>query len=73
MTLSIGRRFRAEVESLEEASREYQLQRDESGQSAEVFPEGRVTRGYRISYNGRVWHGPRMAATLVMNAAPLEQ
>ena len=67
LTLTIGRRFKLVVASLEEASRVYQTKRDESNEGASTFPDGRVTGGYRISYNGRVWYGE----TVAMEAARL--
>jgi hypothetical protein len=59
MKLTIGRRHSIEVASLEEASRVYCDLRDESGEGASTFPNGKVGK-YRISYNGKVWlgHGP---------------
>jgi hypothetical protein len=56
MKLTIGKRFSAQVASLEEASRIYCKQRDLSGEGASTFPEGKVDK-YRISYNGKVWIG----------------
>lgn len=56
LTLKIGRRHFVPVTSLEEASREYQRLRDESGEGGSTFPDGKVGN-YRISYNGRVWDG----------------
>lgn len=56
MKLTIGRRFMAEVPSIEEASRIYCEQRDLSDEGASTFPEGKVGN-YRISYNGKVWDG----------------
>jgi len=58
MTLAIGRRMTLQVRDLIEASREYQRVRDQSGEGASTFPEGRVkgaSGSYRVSYNGRVW------------------
>jgi hypothetical protein len=56
LILRIGRRHRLEVTSLAEASRIYGELRDDSGEGASTFPDGRVGH-YRISYNGRVWDG----------------
>ena len=66
LVLKIGRRFLVEVKTLEEASLKYQELRDLSEEGASTFPQGRVTGGYRISYNGRVW---KEANVLVMEAA----
>ena len=58
MQLTIGRRLKKDVESLEEASRIYGELRDQSGEGASTFPDGRIRDGkttYRISYNGKVW------------------
>lgn len=41
---------------LAEASRIYCQLRDESGEGASTFPEGRAAI-YRVSYNGKVWLG----------------
>ena len=60
LTLQIGRKHTVEVESLVEASRMYCRLRDDAGDGARTFPEGKViglTDAYRISYNGRVWRG----------------
>lgn len=55
MTLTVGKRATVRVETLEEASAVYERLREESGEGASTFPDGRITGGYRISYNGRVW------------------
>lgn len=58
-TLKIGRRLSVDVASLAEASDRYCAERDESGEGASTFPDGRImengTLKARISYNGRVW------------------
>jgi hypothetical protein len=59
LTLSIGRRT-FKVWDLADASRTYQRERDASGKGASGFPDGRIGRGYRISYNGRVWNGSQL-------------
>lgn len=56
MKLTIGKRYRIEVTNLADAQRVYCSLRDESGEGASTFPDGRVDN-YRISYNGRVWDG----------------
>lgn len=59
-TLKIGRRKSVPVRDLADASNTYSLERDESGEGASTFPDGRIIIGgtkYRISYNGRVWNG----------------
>ena len=64
MKLTIGNRHSIEgiiphgpvSAQLAEASRVYCHLRDESGEGASTFPEGRAAI-YRISYNGRVWLG----------------
>ena len=59
-TLKIGRRKSVPVRDLVDASNTYGILRDESGEGASTFPDGRVIVGkvsYRISYNGRVWSG----------------
>ena len=63
--LRIGRRERINVADLADASHAYQDARDESGEGASTFPEGRIDIGgkaYRISYNGRVWAGTSYVA-----------
>ena len=55
------------VADLADASSAYQIERDQSGEGSNRFPEGRVAIGsehYRISYNGRVWKG----GTVVLEA-----
>lgn len=65
MTLKIGKRMQAEVATFAEASRIYSQARNESGEGASTFPVGRLTGGYYVSYNGRVWKGnPRGAMDL---------
>ena len=68
LVLKIGRRFTVEVATLEEASLKYQELRDQSDEGARTFPNGTVTGGYLISYNGRVWKKAK-AITLIMEAA----
>jgi hypothetical protein len=68
LVLKIGVRFTGEVETLEEASLKYQELRDQSEEGASSFPNGRVTGGYLISYNGRVWK-EATERVLVMEAA----
>lgn len=58
LTLTIGRKHFIATD-LTDASRIYQRERDDSGQGSGTFPDGRVGK-YRISYNGRVWHGKRL-------------
>lgn len=53
MILTIGRK-RYDVVDLADASRKYQIARNESGKGQSSFPDGHVG-DYRISYNGRVW------------------
>ena len=55
MKLSIGRRMKTEVMDLQEAVDVYCQQRDNSGEGASTFPDGKIEGGYKISYNGRVW------------------
>jgi hypothetical protein len=57
LVLSIGRRHRIRVASLQEASETYTRLRDASEEGASTWPEGRVGK-YFISYNGRVWARP---------------
>lgn len=67
LTLKIGRRQSVPVRDLVDASNTYGILRDESGEGASTFPEGRVDidgKRYRISYNGRVWCG----GSLIMEA-----
>ena len=58
-TLTIGRRFKGEVDSFEAASEIYSNIRDESYEGASTFPNGKIKLGSKIvadiSYNGRVW------------------
>ena len=56
MKLTIGKRYSVEVTNLADAQDHYCRLRDESGEGASTFPDGRVGH-YRISYNGRVWDG----------------
>lgn len=58
--LKIGRRTH-DVASIEEASRLYQRLRDESGEGASTWPEGRVGE-FRITYNGRIWRGDQLVS-----------
>lgn len=67
LTLTIGRR-EYPVASVDEASRLYQQLRDQSELGASRWPQGRLSNGWTISYNGRVWHGE----TLVSEAASYE-
>jgi hypothetical protein len=57
MLLTIGKRFKAEVESLQQASLIYRQQRDLSGEGGSTFPNGKLTGGLTVSYNGRIWKG----------------
>lgn len=68
MNLTIGGRT-YEVASVADASALYQRLRDQSGMGASRWPQGRLTGGLRISYNGRVWRGE----TLLSEAAPYER
>lgn len=55
------------VATLADASAIYQRYRDESGEGASTFPDGKLAVGARslkISYNGRIWDGE----TLVQEA-----
>ena len=59
--LIIPGRFARPVDSLEHASRVYCKVRDDSGEGASTFMDGRVLgdgREYHISYNGKVWNSP---------------
>src|SRR3546814_4901224 len=59
-TLQIGRRHKCEVTSLAQASQVYGRLRDESGEGASTFPDGKITgagAALRVSYNGRIWQG----------------
>lgn len=71
MCLKIGR-VPYPVRDLADASRVYQIVRDESGKGSSAFPIGRVGE-YLISYNGRVWekgdHNPGRPP--VLEATPL--
>ena len=58
MILKIGRRHTTSVQDLSQASAIYAMLRNESGEGASTFPNGKITDGkktYRVSYNGRVW------------------
>jgi hypothetical protein len=59
MTLSIGRRFRATVQSFEAASKLYAEKRNASGEGGSTWPEGRIIQNdkliARVSYNSRIW------------------
>ena len=58
MKLRIGRRGTWDAETIADASRIYESERDKSGEGSSTFPDGIVTDGkrkYRVSYNGRVW------------------
>ena len=59
--LSIGRRHTAACASLSDAATLFEHLRDESGEGASSWPDGRVVNResgerFRISYNGRVWN-----------------
>jgi hypothetical protein len=59
--LKIGR-VATSVDSLADASEAYCDARDASGKGASSFPEGELMLdgvAYRISYNGKIWHGWR--------------
>lgn len=58
LTLKIGRRLSLQVSSPEEASKEYSRLRDQSGEGASTWPDGKLSNGMVVSYNGRVWTGP---------------
>lgn len=68
ITLKIGRDTFSVV-SLEEASQIYGRLRDESGEGASTFPEGKLSTGHRISYNGRVWSGSTCVYSPYENAS----
>lgn len=56
--LQIGRWNRYAVRSIAHAAGVYSLLRDESGEGASGWPEGRLEidgHEYLISYNGKVW------------------
>jgi hypothetical protein len=55
-TLMIGRRHKIEASDAAEASAIYCKLRDESGEGASTWPNGRFGK-YHISYNGKVWSG----------------
>jgi hypothetical protein len=59
MILWIGNRFNSNVRDLAHASEVYARERDESGEGASTFPNGRIMKGGRkianVSYNARVW------------------
>ena len=57
LTLKIGRRFSLKVSSPEEASKEFCRLRDESCEGSSLWPDGKLSNGMVISYNGRVWTG----------------
>ena len=58
MTLKVGHVL-VPVAGLLEASRHYEAMREESGEGASAFPEGKVLSAgkcvARVSYNGNVW------------------
>lgn len=64
MKLKIGNRHTVEVKSLEEASRVYCDLRDQSGEGSSTWPEGKIDRKFRVSYNGKVWDREWMAGDL---------
>jgi hypothetical protein len=73
MTLRIGNRLRAKVESFAEASRIHAECRHASGEGS-TFPRATLTDGatkYHVSYNSKVWlgdpNGSISAMTLVFN------
>ena len=57
--LTIGRRIQVMVPSIEVAVAVFERARDESGEGASTWPDGKILtddgRSHRISYNGRVW------------------
>lgn len=59
--LQIGRRVNVMVPTLAVAVAVFDRVRDESGEGASTFPDGKLNgddgRALRISYNGRVWDG----------------
>lgn len=67
LILAIGRK-RYPVADIEAASRIYQELRDQSGLGASRWPSGKLSNGFTISYNGRVWKGDQ----LVCEAAAYE-
>jgi len=59
MILKIGERYTLEVKDFAEASRIYCELRDKSGEGASTWPDGELSTGHYISYNGKVWAQPR--------------
>ena len=57
LTLKIGNRMSLQVSSPEEASKKYGLMRDLAGEGASTWPDGHLSNGMHIRYNGRVWTG----------------
>lgn len=59
MTLTIGRRFSATVDSFEAASQLYASKRNASGLGGSKWPTGRIVRDGQtialVSYNSKVW------------------
>lgn len=55
-TLKIGRRHKIEASNAAEASAIYCKLRDESGEGASTWPDGKFGN-LHISYNGKVWTG----------------
>lgn len=66
LILTIGRARHA-VSNVDEASRLYQQLRDASGLGASEWPSGKLSNGYTISYNGRVWDGEKLVSEAVSN------
>lgn len=70
MKLTIGKRHTVLIpamaisEQLKAASAAYCRLRDESGEGASTFPQGKAAI-YRISYNGRVWLGDHVVQEAV--------
>lgn len=57
MTLTIGRRVKAQVANIEEGVKRFAAERDASCEGASTFPEGKIKSGRyvaKVSYNGRV-------------------
>lgn len=59
LILTIGRKCYP-VADVEAASRLYQELRDQSGLGASRWPSGKLSNGFTISYNGRVWDGDKL-------------
>jgi len=76
MILTIGRRHKVEVATLREASQVFSRLRDQSGEGSSTWPDGTVKGRdgtFHISYNGRIWEGPKANRTPITDPAVLNR